>query len=142
MATTETRFTFGTRLPQPIADVRPDVEAALKAEGFGVLTEIDVQATMKAKLGVDQEPYVILGACNPRLAHQALEAEPAIGALLPCNVVLRTDGVDTIVEVMDPQVVLALVDAPAVAGIAREARARLMSVVAALEGSEAARAGR
>ena len=141
MATTETRFTFGTRLPQPIAVVRPDVEAALQAEGFGVLTEIDVQATMKAKPGVDQEPYLILGACYPQLAHRALEAEPAIVALLPCNVVLRADGLGTVVEVMDPEAVLALVDAPAVAGIAREARARLMRVVAALEGSEAARAG-
>ena len=139
MATIQTRFTFGTRLPQSIAEVRPDVEAALKAEGFGILTEIDVQATMKAKLGVEQEPYLILGACNPQLAHQALEAEPSIGALLPCNVVLRADVNGTIVEAMDPQAVLALVDAPGVAAIAREARERLLRVVAALEGSETAR---
>jgi uncharacterized protein (DUF302 family) len=139
MATIQTGFTFGTRLPRSIAVVRRTVEVALKAEGFGVLTEIDVQATLKAKLGVEQEPYVILGACNPELAYQALEAEPSIGALLPCNVVLRTDGTDTIVEIMDPQAVLALVDAPGVAFIAREARERLLRVVAAIESPEGAR---
>ncbi len=138
MATIQTRFTFGTRLPRSLAVLRPIVEAALKAEGFGVLTEIDVQAIMKAKLGVEQEPYVILGARNPQLAHHALEAEPSIGALLPCNVVLRTDGAATIVEAMDPQAVLALVGAPEVAAIAWEARERLLRVIAAIEGSETA----
>ncbi len=141
MVTIQTLFTFGTRLPRSISDVRPVVEAALKAEGFGVLTEIDVQATMKAKLGIEQDPYVILGACNPQLAHQALDAEPSIGALLPCNVVLRTDGAGTIVEAMDPQTVLALVDASRVAAVAWEARERLLRVIAALESSEMARAG-
>jgi uncharacterized protein (DUF302 family) len=131
--TVETRYTFGTRLPLTVAEARPIVEEALKAEGFGVLTEIDVQATMKVKLGIDRDPYLILGACNPPLAHRALEAEPSIGALLPCNVVLRDDGGATIVEVMDPQAALGLVDQPAVAGVAAEARERLRRVVAALE---------
>ena len=125
-------FTFGTRLAGTIASVRPRVEAALKAEGFGVLTEIDVQATMKAKLGVDRPPYVILGACNPPLAHRALEADPSVGALLPCNVVLREDGADTIVEAMDPMAALGIVETAAVRPVAAEAKERLERAIAAL----------
>ena len=128
-----TSFTFGTRLPGTIATVRPTVEAALKAEGFGILTEIDVQATMKAKLGVDRAPYLILGACNPPLAHRALEADPSVGALLPCNVVLREDGPETIVEAMDPMAALGIVDAPGVRAVAEEAKARLARAIDALE---------
>ena len=126
-------YTFGTRIPAPVAVVRPRVEAALKAEGFGVLTEIDVQATLKAKLGVDREAFVILGACNPVLAHGAIEADPSVGALLPCNVVLRADGGETIVEVMDPLAVLGIVDDPRIRPVATEARARLERAIAALE---------
>jgi len=128
-----TSFTFGTRLRGSLADVRPAVDAALKAEGFGVLTEIDVQATMKAKLGVERTPYVILGACNPSLAHRAIEVDPAVGALLPCNVVLREDGLDTIVEAMDPMAALGIVDSPEIRPIAEEAKARLERAVAALD---------
>jgi uncharacterized protein (DUF302 family) len=126
-------FTFGTRIAAPLAVARPLVEAALKAEGFGVLTEIDVQATMKARLGFVQAPYVILGACNPPLAHRALEANPSVGALLPCNVVLREDGGTTIVEAMDPLAVLGLIDDPAIRPVAREARERLERAIASLE---------
>ena len=127
-----TGYTFGTRLPGPIDDVRPSVEAALKAEGFGVLTVIDGQATMKARLGVDRPPLVILGACNPPLAHRALEADPSVGALLPCNVVLREDGPETIVEAIDPLAVLGIVQEPAIRSIAEEAQARLEGAIARL----------
>ncbi len=126
-------FTFGTRIPAPMTTARPRVEAALKAEGFGVLTEIDVQATMKAKLGYDMAPFVILGACNPPLARRALEADPSVGALLPCNVVLRDDGDQILVEAMDPLAVLGMVDDPAIRPVALEARERLERVIAALD---------
>jgi uncharacterized protein (DUF302 family) len=130
--TFSTSFTFGTRLPGTIASVRPGVEAALKAEGFGILTEIDVQATMKAKLGVDRAPYLILGACNPALAHRALEADPSVGTLLPCNVVLREDGAEIIVEAMDPLAAMGIVDAPGVHAVAEEAKSRLARAIDAL----------
>lgn len=129
------RYTFRTTRAQPIAELRPRVEAALKAEGFGVLTEIDVAATLKAKLGVERPPYLILGACNPTLAHAALEADPSIGALLPCNVVLREDGAGTTaIEVLDPVVALSIAGQPSVLSIASEARERLSRVVEALQG--------
>jgi uncharacterized protein (DUF302 family) len=129
----ETSYTFGTRLPGTIADIRPIVEAALRVEGFGILTEIDVQATLKARLGVDRAPYLILGACNPPLAHRALEADPSVGALLPCNIVLREDGPVTIVEALDPLAALGIVDAAGVRPVAEEAKARLARAIAALE---------
>lgn len=134
MTTTE-RYIFGTVLTRPIAEVRPLVEAALKAEGFGVLTEIDVAATLKAKLGVERPPYLILGACNPTLANAALGADPSIGALLPCNVVLREDEAGTTaIEVLDPVVALSIAGQPTVMSIASEARERLSRVVEALQG--------
>jgi uncharacterized protein (DUF302 family) len=129
----KTSYTFGTSVPMSVAEARPLVEAALKAEGFGILAEIDVAATMKAKLGVEGLPYLILGACNPPLAHRALTVEPSVGALLPCNVVLREQDGRTIVEAMDPGAVLGIVESSAIEPIALEARERLLRVIESLE---------
>ena len=127
------RYAFGKAVSTTYAETLGRAAAALAAEGFGVLTEIDVAATLKKKVGKDMPPYRILGACNPQLAARVIDVEPQIGALLPCNVVVRVDGAGrTLVEIMDPQAVMALVDHPAVAPVAAEVRTRLERVLAAL----------
>lgn len=131
--TTTTPYTFGTVLSTPMNETRERVEAALAEQGFGILTEIDVQATLREKLGIERAPYLILGACNPQLAHRALEADPSVGALLPCNVVLRAEDDRTRVEILNPTAALAIAGAAGLAAVADEARERLRQVVSALE---------
>lgn len=125
-------YGFGADLTTPYEQAIPLVKDALKAEGFGVLTEIDVRATLREKLGATMEPYVILGACNPPLAHRALETDRDIGLLLPCNVVVRAVGEGSRVDVADPQAMLGIVKDPALDELAAEAKSRLKRVVAAL----------
>jgi uncharacterized protein (DUF302 family) len=125
-----TQYTFGKPVAMRFDEALARVTAELGNEGFGVLTEIDVAATLKRKLGKEMPPYKILGACNPQFAHRALEVEPQIGALLPCNVVVREDTEGkVIVEIMDPRAVLKLVARDEIAGIAGEVRARLERVL-------------
>jgi uncharacterized protein (DUF302 family) len=116
----------------PFADTVERVRDELEAEGFGVLTEIDMTATMRAKLGEEMEDYVILGACNPPLAHAALRAERSIGLLLPCNVVVRAADAGTTVEALDPGIMVALSDNPDLKAVADDAAARLRRVLGRL----------
>jgi uncharacterized protein (DUF302 family) len=124
-----TSYTLSATTLLPFADAVERVRAELKTEGFGVLCEIDVQATLREKLGVEGEPYLILGACNPPLAHQALEAEPNLGVLLPCNVVIYQRGGETQISAIDPERMLSIVDNQALAPVAADVKARLGVVV-------------
>ena len=135
MIAQSTRYGISVTLAVAYADAVERVRRALADEGFGVLTEIDVRATMRKKLDVDFRPYIILGACNPPLAFKALSAEPEIGLLLPCNVVVYAgDAPSTsVVSALDPIAALALTGNDDVEPIAREVRARLERVLAAVE---------
>jgi uncharacterized protein (DUF302 family) len=127
------QYVFGKPVAMGFDAAVQRVTEELAKVGFGVLTEIDVQATMRKKIGLEMRPYRILGACNPQLASKAIAAEPQIGALLPCNVVVRQDEQDTVhVEVMDPNAVLNLVDNPAVPQLAAEVRGKLEQMLAAV----------
>ena len=125
-----TGYGFGIRMRIPFPDAVERAREELAKEGFGVLSEIDVAATLKKKLDVDFPPYLILGACNPPLAHRALTAEPDIGLLLPCNVIVRDAGEGhTVVAAMDPSAALSLADNPGVAEVAAEVDERLRRVL-------------
>ena len=122
----------GVTLDCPFADAVGRVRAALQEQGFGVLTEIDVTATLRARLGERIEDYIILGACNPPTAHQALGIDRSIGLLLPCNVVVRATADGTVVEALDPQVMVTLTGQPELKPVADEVARRLASALAAL----------
>jgi uncharacterized protein (DUF302 family) len=125
-------YALSTTVPAPYEQTVDAVRAALGEQGFGVLTEIDIQATLKKKLDVDVPKQVILGACRPPLAHASLQAEPSIGLLLPCNVVVRETADGTVVEAVDPQTMVALTDNSALQPVADEAKERLEKALAAL----------
>jgi uncharacterized protein (DUF302 family) len=114
-------YAMTLRTNEPVGQVEARVRQTLADQGFGILTEIDVQATLKKKIDVDRPPMTILGACNPRLANRAIEAEPTITAFLPCNVTVYVEDGTTVVSAMKPTAVMSLVDNPRVAEVAREA---------------------
>lgn len=130
-------YTITNTLAQPYDAVVEAVRAALNEQGFGILTEIDLKATLKIKLDVDVAPQVILGACRPALAYEALTAEPSIAAVLPCNVVVRAvDDATTIVEAFDPDAMMGLADNDALRTVAADAKQRLTAALAALDSAE------
>ena len=127
-------FTYRVEVDTDIDIAIESVTATLKAQGFGVLTRIDIQDTLKQKLDIDVDPQVILGACNPQLAHQALQADPRIAALLPCNVVVRTEAGRTIIEALDPKLIADIPDNDALRPVADDAGARIRAALDAAAG--------
>jgi uncharacterized protein (DUF302 family) len=126
-------YTLSKTVARPYDETVAAVREALVAQGFGVLTEIDLKATLKAKIDADIAPYVILGACRPPLAYQALQADPSIGALLPCNVVVRALGDEsTVVEAVDPDVMMSVADSDALDAVAADAKTRLTAALDSL----------
>ena len=117
---------------QPFAEVLGSVREALAGQGFGIVSEVDIAATLRNKIGVEIEPQVILGACNPTFANRALAAEPGIGLLLPCNVVVRATGTSTVVEMVDPGILVELTENPELESIADEVGLRLAAAMEAL----------
>lgn len=129
-------YSFSTLLKGKMTEIEQQLIDALKEDGFGILTEINVQATLQEKLGIERRPYKILGACNPSLANQAIEADPDIGLLLPCNVVIREEEDGSIrVAFMDPAAVLKLVEQDNIDQLADEVRSRLLRVRDSMGGS-------
>jgi uncharacterized protein (DUF302 family) len=124
-----TGYTLSRTTSKPFEGAVERVRAELQRAGFGVLCEIDVQKTLHEKLGLEQEPYLILGACNPPLAHRALNAEPELGVLLPCNVVVYEQSGETRIAAVDPERMLSIVDNDELATVAAEVKARLADVV-------------
>ena len=133
MTSSERDYALTTRGSLPYEDAIERVTAALQVEGFGVLTEIDVKATLKKKLDVDLNRYVILGACNPPLAYQALQADPEIGLLLPCNVIVYEVEGGSVISIIDPISMFGVVTSPELETLAGEARSRLKRVIDSLE---------
>lgn len=132
MAETTTAYGLSVRLHVPYAEAVERATAALKNEGFGILTEIDVQATLKQKLNADFRKYVILGACNPPLAHQALQADLDVGLLLPCNVIVYEEDGGSVVSIVDPLAMLSVIQNPALTPVAEAAKEKLRRVAQAL----------
>lgn len=126
-------YTIDITLTMSYDEAVPAVKAAFQDQGFGTLTEIDVQATLKSKLDLDIEPYIILGACNPQLAHQALDIDRAIGALLPCNVVIRQKDDKILVQAMNPQIMTSVPGNAAIQPIADQASTRIEAALHALQ---------
>lgn len=136
------KYDLSITLDLPYEKAVADVRAALKEQGFGVLTEIDVQATMREKLDANMEPYVILGACNPPLAHRALEVDRMIGLLLPCNVVIRADGDErSLVHALDPRVMIEVPEREELRPVAEEAGRRIRAALDNLTGATLRRSG-
>ena len=123
-------------LDRPFDEVVPDVRTALAAQGFGVVSEIDMQATLKTKIDVDIEPQLILGACNPSYAHRSLQAEPSIGLLLPCNVVIRCTDAGTVVEMINPQMLVQVTQTAEMQQLADEVTTKLAAALETLRAAD------